>query len=241
MPRKTTIVLVHGAFVDGSCWASVVRILLDRGHAVLVPSVPNRSLIGDAAYIRSFVEQIDEPVLLVGHSYGGAVITVAGVAENVVGLVYVAGYALEEGESLGQLQGRFPESELASNLVYASFPSGRTEPGIDVSVRISAFYDILAEGMPPEAAQVMALSQRPLAAVAFGEAAPVAAWESRPGWGIVASNDRTINPVVERFAYSRAALLEVTEVEAPHLVMITKPDAVVAVIETALDALEASS
>lgn len=238
VPRKVTIVLVHGAFVDGSSWAPVARILLDHGHAVLIPSVPSRGLVGDAAYIRSFVEQIDGPVLLVGHSYGGAVITVAGMAENVSGLVYVAGYALEEGESLGQLQGRFPESDLAANLTYTPVPSGRTEPGIDVSVRISAFHNVLAEGVSIEAARVMAVSQRPLAAVAFGEAAPVAAWRSKPGWGIVASNDRTINPLVERFAYERAELLSVTEVEAPHLVIMTRPDAVAAVIETALKTIE---
>ncbi|MET0951876.1 MAG: alpha/beta fold hydrolase, partial [Aeromicrobium sp.] len=107
MTTPPTVVLVHGAFADAASWAPVTRLLLDDGHTVLAPPVPNRSLVGDSAYIRSFVEQIDGPVLLVGHSYGGAVITVAGVASNVVGLVYVAGYALDEGESLGELQGRF--------------------------------------------------------------------------------------------------------------------------------------
>jgi len=116
MSTTPTIVLVHGAFADAASWAPVTSLLLEQGHAVRVPPVYNRSLSADAASVRAFVEQIDGPVLLAGHSYGGAVITVAGVAENVVGLVYVAGYALDEGESLGQLQGGFPDSDLAANL-----------------------------------------------------------------------------------------------------------------------------
>jgi pimeloyl-ACP methyl ester carboxylesterase len=135
MPQEPTIVLVHGAFADGASWAPVTKTLLEQGRNVLVPPVFNRSLSGDSAYIKSFVEQIDGPVLLVGHSYGGAVITVAGVADNVVGLVYVAGYALAEGESLAELQGRFPDSDLAANLVYCPYPIEGEEPGTDVSVK----------------------------------------------------------------------------------------------------------
>ncbi|WP_072803749.1 alpha/beta hydrolase [Rhodococcoides yunnanense] len=232
----TTIVLIHGAFADAASWAPVTRRLLDKGHTVLVPSVPNRSLVGDSAYIRSFVEKIEGPVLLAGHSYGGAVITVAGVAENVVGLVYVSGYALEEGESLGELQGRFPDSELAANLVYTPFPIEGAEDGTDVSVDIDAFPAVFAGGIDVAEAEVLAVSQRPLTGLAFGEAAPVAAWKTKPGWGIVSSADHTINPDVERFGYERAGLRKVVELDAPHLVMLAKPDEVVAVIEEALDA-----
>ncbi len=234
MTTTPTIVLIHGAFADGASWAPVTRRLLDKGHTVLVPPVPNRSLIGDSAYIRSFVEQIEGPVLLAGHSYGGAVITVAGVAENVVGLVYVAGYALEEGESLGELQGRFPDSDLAANMVYSPFPIEGAEPGTDVSVNIKTFHEIFAAGITQEEAEVLAVSQRPLAAAAFGEAAPVAAWKTKPGWGIVSRDDHTINPDVERFGYERAGLRKVVEIDAPHLAMIAKPAEVVAVIEEAL-------
>src|SRR6478735_3651058 len=135
---KPTIVLVHGAFADGSSWAPVVRRLLERGFEVRVPANYNRSLIGDAAYIRSFIEQIDGPVVLAGHSYGGAVIGIAGAAENVVALVYAAGYVLEEGETLAQLQGRFPDSPLAANLVFSPYPVGDTTAA-DVSVKIDQF------------------------------------------------------------------------------------------------------
>lgn len=237
MSAQPTIVLVHGAFADAGSWAPVTLELLNRGYTVLVPPVFNRSLIGDAAYIRSFVEQIDGPVLLAGHSYGGAVITVAGVAENVVGLVYVSGYALDEGESLGELQGGFPDSPLAANLVYSPYPVEGGEPGTDVSVKIDAFEEIFAAGVPTDTARVLAVGQRPLAAVAFSETAPVAAWKTKPSWGIVSSADHTINPDVERFGYSRAGARKVIELDAPHLVMQTKPVEVATFITDAIDEL----
>lgn len=234
MSAPPTIVLVHGAFADSASWAPVTRLLLDEGYTVRVPAVPNRSLLGDAEYIRSVVEHIDGPVILAGHSYGGAVITVAGVAENVVGLVYVSGYALEEGESLGQLQGGFPDSDLAQHLVYTPFPVEGAEDGTDVSVEIAAFPDVFAAGVSRETTEVLAVSQRPLAALAFGEAAPVAAWKTKPAWGIVSSADHTINPDVERFGYQRAGLRSVIELDAPHLVMQSHPAEVAKVIADAI-------
>ncbi|MDO9394947.1 MAG: alpha/beta hydrolase [Herbiconiux sp.] len=237
-----TIVLVHGAFADAASFAPVTRLLLDAGHTVRVPAVPNRSLLGDSAYIRSVIEQIDGPVLLAGHSYGGAVITVAGAADNVVGLVYIAGYALDEGESLGQLQGGFPDSDLAANLVYTPFPGvgDGAEPGTDVSVKVESFPAVFAAGIDPAEAELLAVGQRPLAALAFSEVAPVAAWKTKPGWGIVSSADHTINPDVERFGYRRAGLRSVVEIDAPHLVMRSHPAEVAKVITAAIDELAAS-
>lgn len=233
-----TIVLVHGAFADAGSWAPVTRQLLDQGHAVLVPPVPNRSLSGDAEYIRRFVEQIEGPILLAGHSYGGAVITVAGAAENVVGLVYVSGYALVEGESLGQLQGGFPDSDLAANLVYQPYTLPDGSDGTDVSVKIDAFPAVFAAGVDVRTAEVFAVSQRPLSALAFGEAASVAAWRTKPAWGIVSSSDHTINPEVERFGYQRAGARAVVEIDAPHLVMQTHPVEVAKVITDAIAELD---
>lgn len=232
----TTIVLVHGAFADSASWAPVTRELLDRGHTVLVPPVYNRSLAEDAASVRAVVEHVDGPVVLAGHSYGGAVVTVAGAAENVVGLVFVSGYVLEEGESLGQLQGGFPDSDLAAALVYTPYPVAGAEDGTDVSVVVEAFPRIFADGVDPAVARVLAVSQRPLSGAAFGEPASTAAWKSTPGWGIVSAADRTINPDVERFGYERAGLRSVTELDAPHLVMHTHPSEVADVIETAVRA-----
>ncbi|MGW4773038.1 alpha/beta fold hydrolase [Nocardia sp. NPDC004278] len=231
---QPTVVLVHGAFADAGSWSPVTERLLAQDVPVLVPPVYNRSLSADAAAIRAVVERIDGPVLLAGHSYGGAVITVAGMADNVIGLVYVAGYALEVGESLGQLQGGFPDSDLAAHLVYAPYPVEGGEPGTDVSVEIDAFPAIFAAGVDPVRAQVFAVSQRPLSAFAFTEPASAAAWQTKPGWGIVSTADHTINPEVERFGYRRADLRKVVELDAPHLVMQTHPDEVTAVITAAL-------
>jgi pimeloyl-ACP methyl ester carboxylesterase len=229
-----TIVLVHGAFADASSWAPVTRRLLEHGHIVLAPPVYNRSLAEDGAAIRAFVEQIDGPVILAGHSYGGAVVTVAGAAKNVVGLVFVSAYVLDEGENIGQLQGRFADPELATGLVYKPYPIPGKDDGTDVSVDIDAFPRLLAEGIEADQARVLAVSQRPLSAAAFGEPASVASWKTTPGWGVVSTRDRAINPNVEQFGYERAGLRAVTALDAPHLVMLTHPVEVADVIETAV-------
>ncbi len=234
MSTTPTIVLVHGAFADAASWAPVTRLLLDRGHTVLAPPAYNRSLIADAASIRALVEQIDGPVLLAGHSYGGAVITIAGEAANVVGLVYVSGYALDAGETIAKLQGGFPDSELIANLVFTPFPIAGQEDGSDVSVKIDAFPAIFAAGLDTKITEVLAVSQRPLAASVFSEEAPAAAWKTKPAWGIVSANDHTINPDVERFGYTRGEFTEIVELAAPHLVMQTNPQDVAEVIERAL-------
>ncbi|MCW3818807.1 alpha/beta hydrolase [Micromonospora sp. DR5-3] len=228
-----TVVLVHGAFADASSFAEVIPQLLADGIPVVAPAVPNRSLTGDAAYVASVVRSIPGPVLLVGHSYGGAVITVAGVEENVVGLVYLAGYALDEGESLADLQGRFPDSGLASALVYSPYPTTDGGEGTDVSVDVTRFAEIFAHDVDPDRAAVLAVSQRPLAAAAFTEVAPVAAWKDVPSWGVVASADHTINPEVERFGYHRAGM-PTTEINSSHLVMLSHPKDVTAVIREAI-------
>jgi pimeloyl-ACP methyl ester carboxylesterase len=233
---RPTVVLVHGAFADASSYASVIPKLIARGLDVVAPAVPNRSLIGDAAYVASIVRQIPGPVVLVGHSYGGAVITVAGMEDNVKALVYLAGYALEKGESLGELQGRFPDSDLAAALVYTPFPiEGSTTTGTDVSIQIDKFPSIFAGGVDPTLASVLAVSQRPLAAQAFAEAAPAAAWKTKPSWGLVATADHTINPDVERYGYERAGMITV-EVDSSHLVMLAHPERVTDLIAEAVRA-----
>jgi pimeloyl-ACP methyl ester carboxylesterase len=229
-----TIVLVHGAFADASSFAQVIPELLGDGLSVVAPAVPNRALSGDAAYVASVIRQIDGPVVLVGHSYGGAVITVAGAEDNVKALVYLSAYALEEGESLGELQGKFPDSPLASALVYKPFPiAGSTETGTDVSVDVEKFPYIFAGDVDPDLARVLAVSQRPLAAAAFTEGASVAAWKLKPAWGSVATQDRTINPDVERFGYSRANMTTI-EIDSSHLVMLSHPKEVTDLIREAI-------
>ncbi|SEQ40851.1 alpha/beta fold hydrolase [Microlunatus flavus] len=238
MPTAPTVVLVHGAFADASSFGPVVPALLDDGLSVVAPALPNRSLVADSAYIASIVRQIAGPVLLVGHSYGGAVITVAGAEENVVGLVYLAAYALDEGESLGELQGRFDDPALAAALVYKPFPQAGQADGTDVYVDVARFPDVMAGGVDPELARVLAVSQRPLTGVAFGEKASTAAWRDRPSWGLVATSDHAINPEVERFGYSRAGM-NVTEVDSSHLVMLAEPKTVVELLRDAVRATSA--
>jgi pimeloyl-ACP methyl ester carboxylesterase len=234
---RPTVVLIHGAFADASGWAGVAAELAGDDVDVIAPPNHLRGVSADAAYVASVLDQIEGPVVLVGHSYGGAVITSAGNHEKVAALVYVAGYALDEGETLGELQGRFPDSPLAANLRYTPFPVASGEPGTDVSVDPEAFPHIFAADVPIETTRFMALSQRPLSAAAFTEPAGPPAWRSKPTWGIVSGSDNTINPDVERFGYERAGMT-VTEVEgSSHAVFLSHPGAVAAVIREAVAAV----
>lgn len=199
-----TVLLVHGAFADAGSWSGVIAELQNHGIPVVAPPNPLRGLASDAAYIASVASQIDGPVVLVGHSYGGALITVAGTTENVVGLVYVAAYVLEEGESLGELQGRFPLSPLVSNLKEWTYPVEGGEPAVEVTIKAEAFPEIFAADVPAPVTKVLAAAQRPLAAAVFEETAAAAAWKTKPSWALVADADQAINPEVERFGAKRS-------------------------------------
>ncbi|MFF4165037.1 alpha/beta fold hydrolase [Streptomyces sp. NPDC001741] len=235
--QPPTVVLVHGAFADAGSWAGVVTELQDHGVAVVAPPNPLRGLAADSAYIASAVSRIDGPVVLVGHSYGGALITVAGTAENVVGLVYVAAYVLEEGESLGELQGRFPLSPLVSNLDESTYPVPGAEPAVEVTIKAEAFPEIFAADVAESVTKVLAVAQRPLAAGAFTETAAAAAWKTKPSWALVAGADQAINPDVERFGAERAGATVVEADGASHAVAVSRPKAVAQLI---LDAVHAT-
>lgn len=239
MSSRTTVVLVHGAFADASGWAGVAAELEADDVDVLAPANPLRSVAGDAAYTASVLDQLDGPVVLVGHSYGGAVISIAGHHEKVAALVYVAAYALDEGENLGEFQGRFPDSKLAANLKFHPFPQDGDEPGTDVSVDVEAFPDVFAADLPETTTRFMARAQRPLSAAAFGEAVGAPAWRDKPSFGVLPTGDTTIHPDVHRFGYERAGLT-VTEVEgASHAVFISQPAVVAGVIRDAVAAVAA--
>ncbi|MFD8216359.1 alpha/beta fold hydrolase [Streptomyces sp. NPDC059340] len=231
-----TALLVHGAFADAASWSGVIAELQNHGIPVVAPPNPLRSLASDAAYIASVAAQIDGPVVLVGHSYGGAVITVAGTAENVVGLVFVAAYVLEEGESLGELQGRFPDSPLGSSLKQATYPVEGGAPAVEVTIVPEAFPSVFAADVPADVTKVLAVAQRPLAAGAFTETATAAAWKTKPSWALVAAADQAINPEVERFGAKRAGAT-ILEVEgASHAVAVSRPKLVAELIRDAVRA-----
>ncbi|KAK1177427.1 alpha/beta hydrolase [Streptomyces sp. NBS 14/10] len=233
-----TVLLVHGAFADAGSWSGVIRELQSHGVSVVAPPNPLRGLASDAAYVASVAAQIDGPVILVGHSYGGAIITVAGATENVVGLVFVAAYVLEEGESLGELQGRFPAPPLADNLRPATFPVEGAEPAVELTIVPESFPSVFAADVPEEVTKVLAVAQRPLAAAAFDEPARATAWRTKPSWALVADADQAINPEVQRFAAERAGA-NVVEVEgASHAVAVSQPKAVADLI---LEAVRATS
>ncbi|MEU2227367.1 alpha/beta hydrolase [Streptomyces sp. NPDC018347] len=231
-----TVVLVHGAFADAASWSGVIAELQSDGIPVIAPPNPLRGLASDAAYVASVAAQIDGPVILVGHSYGGALITVAGTTENVVGLVYVAAYALQEGESLGELQGRYPLSPLVSNLKEWTYPLADGGTAVEVTIAEDAFPSVFAADVPAEVTKILAAAQRPLAAAAFEETATAAAWQSKPSWALVAAADNAINPEVERFGAKRAGATIVEVEGASHAVAVSRPKAVADLIREAVRA-----
>ncbi|MDX3804447.1 alpha/beta hydrolase [Streptomyces sp. AK04-3B] len=238
MTTTPTVVLIHGAFADAASWSGVVSELQGQGVPVIAPPNPLRGLASDAAYVASVAAQIDGPVILVGHSYGGALITVAGTVENVVGLVYVAAYVLEEGESLGELQGRFPLSPLVSNLKEWTYPVPGGDPAVEVTIAEDAFPSVFAADVPADVTKILAAAQRPLAAAAFGETASAAAWKTKPSWALIAAADEAINPEVERFGAKRAGATIVELEGASHAVAVSRPKAVADLI---LDAVRATT
>ncbi|MDX2936653.1 alpha/beta fold hydrolase [Streptomyces ipomoeae] len=236
MPTTPTVLLVHGAFADASSWSGVVEELQSQDIPVLAIPNPLRGLASDAAYIASAAAQIDGPVVLVGHSYGGALITVAGAAENVVGLVYVAAYVPEEGERLGELQGRFPLSPLVANLVERTYPVEGAEPAVEVTIKAEAFPGLFAADVPAEVTKILAVSQRPPAASVFTEPAATAAWQTKPSWALIADADEAINPDVQRFGAKRAGSTVVEVEGASHAVAVSRPKEVAALIRDAVRA-----
>ncbi|WP_240468002.1 alpha/beta fold hydrolase [Streptomyces dangxiongensis] len=220
---KPTVVLVHGAFADGSSWSAVVERLQRHGHRVLVPALPLRGLASDAAYIRGVLDGVEGPIVLVGHSYGGAVISHAATgAPRVKALVYIAAFVPDIGESTLGLTGKFPGSTLAEATTAQSYPLPGGGQGEELVIRQDVFRQQFADGVPETTAQVMAVGQRPIAVAALQEEATAAAWRDIPSWYLVATEDRNIPPAAERWMASRADAHTVT-VRAPHAVSVSDP------------------
>jgi pimeloyl-ACP methyl ester carboxylesterase len=233
-PGRPTIVIEHGAFADASGWDDVAGRLRRAGYPVIAPANPLRGVGSDADYLKSVLASIPTPVVLVGHSYGGMVITNAAVgAPNVKALVYVAAIATDEGESQKDIFTRFPGSLLGpSTTLERPFPGG-----VDQYIDPRAFRDVFAADQPPAKAAEMAATQRPLAMVASQQKSGPPAWRALPSWYMVAKEDHAIPPAAERFMAKRAHAHTV-EVKSSHDVMQSHPAAVTKLI---LDAVRGRS
>ena len=231
-----TVVLVHGGFADASYWVPVIRELQASDVPVLAPANPLRGLASDAEYIASFVNQIDGPVLLVGHSYGGAVISVAGAAtSNAVGLVYVAAWVLDEGESFGDIYERFGKTPLLDAVRPSNYPLPGGETAVELSIVPELYQSAFAADLPSDVTEVLAVSQRPFAAI-LEDRAQAAAWKTLPAWAVVATGDKAIPPDAERHMAVRAGAQPI-EVDASHSIALSQPKAVADLIRTAVTAV----
>ena len=234
---QPTVVLVHGAFADASSWNEVVERLQAEGIQVTAPANPLRGIFIDSAYINSLLEQIPGPVLAVGHSYGGAVITNAATnANNVVGLVYVAAFAPDEGESLADIESNSRDSVLLPALIQLQYPTGQgEETAVEFAIKPENIHDAFAADLPVKQTSVMAATQRPITELAFSEPSGVPAWKNLPSWAVVATGDKTAGIDVVRSMAERAGAT-ITEADGSHVIMMSQPQVVTDVILTALAA-----
>ncbi len=230
---QLTVLLVHGAFADSSSWAGVIERLQAKGIKVIAAANPLRGLKSDSAYVAALIDEIPGPVLAVGHSYGGAVISNAATGKsNVVGLVFVAAFAPDEGEVLLEVTGTSKDSVLGTALVahqYATEGGTLTEFTIDPAKARDAF----ASDLTDTQANLVGTVQRPATDLAFTDPSGTPAWKSLPSWAVVATSDRAAGTDLVR-AHAERAGADITEVDGSHVIMISQPQAVVDVIESAI-------
>ncbi len=232
--QQPTVILVHGAFAESSSWDAVVDRLRARHLPVIAAANPLRDLTGDATFVSAIVGSVDGPVVLVGHSYGGSVISAAAQGRaNVKALVFVAAFAPDEGESALVLSSRFPGSTLGEAL---AAPVVLSDGAKDLYIRQERFSDQFAADLPREVANRMAVSQRPVTEAALGEGAPGAAWKSVPSWFVYGDGDRNIPPAALAFMAERAKSRKTIVVRgASHVVMMSNPDIVAGLIAEAAE------
>jgi pimeloyl-ACP methyl ester carboxylesterase len=240
-PTTTTprIVLVHGAYADASGWNDVIKRLQRDGYPVLAPANPLRGLAADAAYLGSILDTLEGPVILVAHSYGGAVTTNAAAGRaNVVALVYVSALIPDEGEPLIKVLTQFPGSEIVppglpgATLIGRPYPLPGGGAGIDTYIDAGPFRRIFAADVDADTAAVLAAAQRPLSLSIFQDTSQAAAWRTIPAWALVATADNTIGTDNVRFMAKRATT-NVVEVDSSHVAMISQPGVVADLVRSA--------
>jgi pimeloyl-ACP methyl ester carboxylesterase len=230
MNDRPNTVLVHGAWADGSSWSSVIEQLQSEGHHVTAPQFPLTSLANDVARLRQVLDFQDGPTIVVGHSYGGQVMTALGTdAPNVVGLVYIAAFALDQGESLAALLSQGPPTPALAHLFTDKLGFGWLSE--------ADFVEHFAGDVDPMKARVMFAAQQPLAGTAFTEVMATPAWKTLPSWYLVAANDEAIPPDAER-QFAKRMGATIVEVPSSHLPMVSHPKEVVELIESALDTVQ---
>ncbi|MBG6237820.1 pimeloyl-ACP methyl ester carboxylesterase [Mycetocola sp. CAN_C7] len=231
---KPAIVLVHGAFADASGWSDVIERLQREGHTVYAPPNTLRGVASDSEYLRAFLSTITGPVVLVGHSYGGALITNAATGNrNVKALVYIAAYALDEGESVQQANALGGgHTDVVDHLIFRPFP-GASEGDQDAYIDPAYFHRLFAQDLSKNEAAVMAASQRPGALASLVTPSGVPAWKTIPSWYMVASNDNIIPPEAER-AMAKRAGAKTVEIKSSHVPMMSQPKKVVDLILSAV-------
>jgi len=229
---KPTVVLVHGAFADSSSWNGVVKILEKDGYPVIAAANPLRGVASDAQSVASIVKSVKTPVVLVGHSYGGAVISDAAYgSQNVKALVYVAAFTPEKGETAAELSGRFPGGTLASAL---AAPVDLADGGKDLYIQQDKFHDQFAADVSEADARLMAAGQRPITVAALNEAATEPAWKTIPSWFVYGDKDKNIPPQAMAFMAERAHAKQTVVVKGgSHVVMVSHPKVVANLIEKA--------
>jgi len=227
MNAQPNIVLVHGAWADGSSWGGVIERLQAAGYHVTAPQFPMTSLAADVARLRQVLDFQDGPVIVAGHSYGGQIITALGAeAPNVAGLVYIAAFGIDQGESLGALLAQGPPSPALAHMFTDKLGFGWLSQ--------DNFVHHFAADVDPVRATVMYAAQQPLAGSAFTDVMGVPAWKSLPSWYLVARQDQAIPPDAERMFASRMGAATI-EVASSHVAMVSHPDEVTALITAAAD------
>ncbi len=233
---KPTVVLVHGAWADSGSWDQVVARLQRQGHTVVAFPNPLRGLPDDSAYLAAFLSTISGPIVLVGHSYGGAVITNAATGNaNVKALVYVDAFIPAQGETIAQLIGARPGSCVAGDptQIFDLVPYPGAPPGaVDAYVKQSVFPSCFANDLPARKAAVLAATQRPASTVIIGQPSGPPAWTDIPSWALVGTVDRVIPPATQLFMAERADA-RIVKVKASHLSMVSHPGAVTRLIVAA--------